>query len=108
MEVEDAGHFQFVDAPTTIQRSVCTEGRASSDDVKGVAYGAMVAWAELTVRRVCVTRACPCCPLSPLCFPSRAALLCPLSPALRRRRSMVAAQVERLPHCDCALTRAMD
>lgn len=35
------------------QRGVCTEGKSSYSDVQNVALGVLVAWAELTVRRVC-------------------------------------------------------
>eukprot|EP00976_Prorocentrum_cordatum_P103089 1193320-Prorocentrum_minimum.AAC.2 len=48
--VEDAGHFQFLAEPTTLQRSICYEGRTTNEHVRGMAYAAMVAWAELMVR----------------------------------------------------------
>mmetsp|Transcript_24282 Transcript_24282/g.33438 ORF Transcript_24282/g.33438 Transcript_24282/m.33438 type:complete len:409 (-) Transcript_24282:7-1233(-) len=53
LEMENAGHFQYVDGASGIQRGVCTEGRASFEDVHNVSFGVMVAWAELMVKRRC-------------------------------------------------------
>ncbi|KAK3246996.1 hypothetical protein CYMTET_43495 [Cymbomonas tetramitiformis] len=48
--LKDAGHFQFVDSRSTVQRSVCAEGRVSDTKVNAVARGVLVAWAELHTR----------------------------------------------------------
>jgi pimeloyl-ACP methyl ester carboxylesterase len=42
--VADAGHFQFLDAQTGLQRAVCATGKTEDGAVRDAAAGALVAW----------------------------------------------------------------
>jgi len=50
VEIAGAGHFQFLDNATFVQRAVCEEGRASESEVRGVSQALMVAHAETVFR----------------------------------------------------------
>jgi pimeloyl-ACP methyl ester carboxylesterase len=50
VELAGAGHFQFLDSATFVQRAVCEEGRASDAEVRGVSQALMVAHAETVFR----------------------------------------------------------
>ena len=50
VELAGAGHFQFLDNATFVQRAVCEEGRASESEVRGVSQALMVAHAETVFR----------------------------------------------------------
>ena len=39
--VSDAGHFQFLDAQSTMQRAICATGRASDADVRATAQASI-------------------------------------------------------------------
>lgn len=49
--VPSAGHFQFLDEQSTLDRAVCAAGRTSDATVRAFSQAAMVAWAEIMVRR---------------------------------------------------------
>jgi hypothetical protein len=50
LEIAGAGHFQFLDSATFVQRAVCEEGYASESEVRGVSQALMVAHAETIFR----------------------------------------------------------
>ena len=50
MEIAGAGHFQFLDNATFVQKAVCEEGLASDAEVRGVSQALMVAHAETVFR----------------------------------------------------------
>ena len=52
VEIAGAGHFQFLDNATFVQRAVCEEGFASESEVRGVSQALMVAHAETIFRGV--------------------------------------------------------
>ena len=52
VEITGAGHFQFLDNATFVQRAVCEEGFAHDDAVRGVSQALMVAHAETVFRNV--------------------------------------------------------
>lgn len=45
-----AGHFQFLDSVSPLQRAICEPGNASDDDVRGLSQAVMVAWGEAMVQ----------------------------------------------------------
>jgi len=49
--VPQAGHFQFLDEQSLLDRSVCAAGRTPDATVRAVSRAAMVSWAEVLVRR---------------------------------------------------------
>ena len=51
VEVEDAGHFQFLDSMSFVQSSVCAIGKTDDRTVRNVAQAVMVSWGEATVKR---------------------------------------------------------
>lgn len=48
--IDQAGHFQFLDSQSTMQRAVCTVGPKPDADVRAVSQAVMVTWAELFAR----------------------------------------------------------
>ena len=50
VEIAGAGHFQFLDNATFVQKAVCEEGLASDAEVRGVSQALMVAHAETVFR----------------------------------------------------------
>ena len=50
VEIAGAGHFQFLDNATFVQRAVCEEGHAPDAEVRGVSQALMVAHAETVFR----------------------------------------------------------
>lgn len=51
VELGDAGHFQFLDAQSPLQKAVCGAGAAEADQhVRLVSRSVLVAWGELMVR----------------------------------------------------------
>ena len=45
-EIPNAGHFQFLDEPNLVQRSVCSEGKLAGGVIKGVSRAVMIAFAD--------------------------------------------------------------
>lgn len=48
--IPDAGHFQFLDEQSMLDRSVCTVGRTPDATVRAISRAAMVSWAVATSR----------------------------------------------------------
>ena len=46
----DAGHFQFLDVQSALDRAVCTVGRTPDAIVRLVSQALMVAWGQLMIR----------------------------------------------------------
>lgn len=46
----DAGHFQFLDEQSTLDRAVCTVGRTPDTVIKLTSQALMVAWGQLMIR----------------------------------------------------------
>lgn len=45
-----AGHFQFLDSVSPLQRAICEPGSASDEVVRGLSQAVMVAWGETMVQ----------------------------------------------------------
>ncbi|GIL66048.1 hypothetical protein Vafri_19596 [Volvox africanus] len=48
--IPEAGHFQFLDSLSGLQRALCPTGEVSDDDVRQVGLAVMVAWGESIIR----------------------------------------------------------
>ncbi|KAL3132591.1 hypothetical protein ABBQ32_009124 [Trebouxia sp. C0010 RCD-2024] len=49
VSVEQAGHFQFLDKQSSMQRAVCAQGRLPDYSVRQLSQAVMVAWAQATI-----------------------------------------------------------
>ncbi|GLI59127.1 hypothetical protein VaNZ11_000916 [Volvox africanus] len=50
VSIPEAGHFQFLDSLSGLQRALCPTGEVSDDDVRQVGLAVMVAWGESIIR----------------------------------------------------------
>jgi hypothetical protein len=50
VQIDDAGHFQFLDEPSALQRAVCAAGEVDEGAVRRTSQAVMVAWAEIMLR----------------------------------------------------------
>jgi hypothetical protein len=48
--IQEAGHFQFLDSQSALQRVVCAQGQIDETAVRRVSQAVMVAWAEIMLR----------------------------------------------------------
>lgn len=50
MVLRDAGHFQFLDEQSALDRAVCAVGRTPDQAIRSTSQAIMVAWGQLIIR----------------------------------------------------------